>query len=337
MKTVWPRGAAAILCATLAGAGVGAPRPAWAAGDPPSTPAASASPAPSRDAVAQAGEHFSRGVKLYEEDDFRAALIEFNRAYELAPNWAVLYNVGQSAYQLRDYATALRTLEKYVGEGGDNLSPDRRAQVTREIAELRGRVAHVTIVSNVEGADVALDDTPLGKASSSDARLVGAGRHKVTVSHAGFATASQVVDIAGGDMLTIRLDLAPLAAPASATPVEHGAPSYAGAIVGGIAGVAGIAVGTVFGVLTMNTKSSLDSQCNGAKICPASAQNDIDAYTRDGALSGIGFGVGVVGLVLAGYSFFHEHAKESGAAPATAGLRVTPWLAPTSGGLTGSF
>jgi hypothetical protein len=208
--------------------------------------------------------------------------------------------------------------------------------VTREIAELRGRVAHVTIVSNVEGADVTLDDAPLGKTSSSEAQLVGAGRHRLAVSHAGFATASQVVDIAGGDTLTIRLDLAPLAA-APTTPVEHGSPSYAGAIVGGVAGVAGIAVGTVFGVLTMNTKSSLDSECNGAKICPRSAQNDIDAYTREGVISGIGFGVGIVGLVLAGYSFFHERAKESGPTPATAGLRVTPWLAPTSGGLTGSF
>jgi hypothetical protein len=329
MRTASRYGLALFLCAEVATLPVTS---AWAQGAPPAAPPPAASPAaPGDESASQAGAHFTRGVRLYQEDDFRAALIEFNRAYELSPRWPVLYNVGQSYYQLREYVAALNALEKYVREGGEQIPADRRAQVDREITELRGRVARVTVLSNVDGVDVALDDAPLGKASS-EPLLVGAGRHTLAASRPGFVTASKVVDIAGGDTLTIRLDLAPQAP--AAPGVVHEGPSYAGAIVGGVVGVAGIAVGTVFGVLTMNTKSTLDSECHADKTCPSSAQNDIDAYTRNGTLSGIGFGVGIVALALGTYSFFHERAKEN---PASARVRITPWMAPGGAGLTGSF
>lgn len=283
-----------------------------------------------RDQVAVAREHFSRGVKMYQEDDFRGALIEFKRAYELSPNWAVLYNVGQAEYQLRDYAAALRTLEGYVREGDAQIAAERRAQVEREIVELRGRVAHVTVVANVDGVDVGVDDAPLGKASATEVLLVGAGRHRLSASRPGYVAASKTVDIAGGDTLTVRFDLVPEASRLAPPPRES--PSYALAVLAGVIGVGGIATGTVFGVLTMNGKAALDGECGRAKVCPPSAQTDLDAYARNGTIAGVAFGVGAVGSILGTYSFFHERSKE---APTQAGL--TPWIAPTGAGVSGSF
>jgi hypothetical protein len=328
MITTLRRCTAAAVAVALAGA----PLHAFAQAAPPAPPAASA-PAPSADSQAQASAHYARGVKLYQEDDFRAALIEFNRAYELAPNWAVLYNLGQSHYQLREYPDALRTLEKYVQEGGDAITPERRAQVDREIGELRGRVARVTAASNVDGADVALDGAPLGKTPFAEPVVVGEGRHQLTISKPGYLPATKVVDIAGSDNLTIRLDLTPEAPVLPSTPVVHDSPSYTVAAVGGAFAVAGIAVGTVFGVLAMNNKSSLGSECSAAKVCPSSAQGDIDAFSRNGTISTIGFGVGAAGLVLGGYFFFHEHAK--GDAPQSTSL--APWIGPGAGGVAGTF
>src|SRR3954469_14619078 len=66
----------------------------------------------------EAGKHFQRGVALYNEADYRAALVEFRRAYDIAPNAAVLYNIGQTYYQLQNYAAALTTLQHYLGEAG---------------------------------------------------------------------------------------------------------------------------------------------------------------------------------------------------------------------------
>jgi PEGA domain len=321
MTTMLRRCTAAVVAVALATA----PLPVFAQAPPP--------PPPADDAVAQASAHFQRGVKLYQEDDFRAALIEFTRAYELAPNWAVLYDLGQSQYQLRDYPTALRTLEQYVQQGGASISADKRSQVDREIAELRGRVARLTTQSNVDGADVSLDDAPIGKTPTTEPIAVGAGRHRLSVSKQGYVTETKVLDIAGGDSMTVRVDLTPEAPPLPATPTVSQSPNYTVAAVGGAFAVAGIAVGTVFGVLAMNNKSSLSSECNADKVCPSSAQDDINAFSRNGVVSTIGFGVGAAGLLVGGYFFFHERAKSD--APQSAS--VTPWIGPGAAGLTGSF
>ena len=52
----------------------------------------------------EARAHFERGVEYYTEGDFRAALVELTRAYALQPTYKMLYNLGQVAFELRDYA-----------------------------------------------------------------------------------------------------------------------------------------------------------------------------------------------------------------------------------------
>jgi hypothetical protein len=295
-------------------------------------------PAPSADAVAQARGHFLRGVKLYEEDDFRAALIEFNRAYELAPNWAVLYNVGQSYYQLRDYANALRVLESYETLGATAIPGDRRSQVDREIEELRGRVAHVAIASNVAGATVTIDDAAIGESPLAAPHIVGAGRHAIRLSKPGYVTASKVVDIAGGDNLDVTLDLAPLSRAPEAAAAR---PSLVPALVSVAVGGAGVVAGSVFGVLALNDKSSLQHECRGT-ACPTSAQGDIDAFSRDGTISTVGFVVGGAGIGAAVVLYLTERrGRESVPPPSSAGsgarLEVRPWFLGTSGGVLGRF
>src|SRR4051794_1962396 len=76
----------------------------------------SASP-PSKAAQTEAFSRFNKGKELFSEGDLQAALIEFRRAYELAPNYVVLYNIGNVYYQLQDYPNALTYLERYLQEG----------------------------------------------------------------------------------------------------------------------------------------------------------------------------------------------------------------------------
>src|SRR5262245_61950348 len=84
-----------------------APAPAPAPSAPSTSSAAPAAPAPSSAAPAQptpeilaeAKQRFDRGYELYEEGEYPLALIEFNRAYELVPNYKVLYNIGQVCIQ----------------------------------------------------------------------------------------------------------------------------------------------------------------------------------------------------------------------------------------------
>src|SRR5260370_20021824 len=106
--------------------------------------------------------HFKRGVDFFKEGDYRAAMIEFKRAYEAAPNYKVLYNLGQTSLELQDYAGALKAFRGYLDGGGRDIAAARRAQVEVELKKLDSRVARVEIAVNLEGADVAGDDVSVG-------------------------------------------------------------------------------------------------------------------------------------------------------------------------------
>ena len=45
--------------------------------------------------------------------------MQFERAYELKPNYKVLYNIGQTYFQLREYVEARDSMTRYVKEGGE--------------------------------------------------------------------------------------------------------------------------------------------------------------------------------------------------------------------------
>jgi hypothetical protein len=159
------------------------------------------------DGTDDARSHFTRGVELFKEADFRAALIEFQRAYEAAPNYKVLYNLGQTSLELQDYAGALKAFRGYLDGGGSQIPAARRTQVEADLKRLDSRVARLEIVVNVEGADVAIDDVTVGRSPLREPILVGAGRRKIAVTKAGLAPATRVIDVAGGDRPRVALEL----------------------------------------------------------------------------------------------------------------------------------
>ena len=81
--------------------------------------------------LTEAQHRFHRGIDLYKNGDFAAAQVEFTRAYELVPNYKILYNLGQVAYQRHDHAAALRTFRQYLADGVDQISAERRHEVMR--------------------------------------------------------------------------------------------------------------------------------------------------------------------------------------------------------------
>jgi hypothetical protein len=101
-------------------------------------------------------------IKLLDEGDYRAALIEFRKAYELAPKYQVLFNIGQIQQQLHDYVQASRSFERYLAEGGAAIPQARRDELRKQVDELKHRIATLNLTSNVPGVDVLIDDEPVG-------------------------------------------------------------------------------------------------------------------------------------------------------------------------------
>ena len=230
--------------------------PAFA--DPaPAGPGAAAQPAPppvGASPVEEARTRYARGIELYNDGDYRLALIEFQRSYDVAPNWRVLYNIGEVQFQLNTYAVALKSFERYLVEGGKEIPDKRRAEVEKDIEALRARTGYLTIKTNVDGADVALDDAVLGASPLAPSLLVDGGTRKVVVSKAGYKTESRSITVAGKDLVSVVIDLAPAEATGGVgTPAK---PSHTDYTWVGWTATGALAVGaTVTGILALKAKS----------------------------------------------------------------------------------
>jgi len=231
---------------------------------PPAAPTSPAAPAPPEspgDGKA-AEQHFQRAKQLYDEGDFALALVEFQRAYELSPNYRVLYNIGQVNIQLYKYAPARQALEQYLKDGGAEISAQRKTQVDADLKMLRDRTAMLKIVTNT-AAEVALDDLPVQNAPFAEPLLVNAGNHKVVVSHSGYQPATRYVTLAGRDNTELKIDLVAIpdtnkVAIDQPKPTTTTKKNYTPAIVGWVA-TGALAVGAgVVGAMYLNQKSKVD-------------------------------------------------------------------------------
>jgi len=155
-------------------------------------------------AIHDAEKHFQNGVGLYGEHDFKAALVEFEKANQLAPNPNVLYNIGQTDYELQNYAGALDSFERYLQEA--KPSKARRAEVQTTVEALRSRVATIDVGSNLDDSEVLIDDIDVGKTPLPKPLTVSIGQRKVTVTHDGYIPSTRVLDVASGDAVKIELD-----------------------------------------------------------------------------------------------------------------------------------
>jgi len=236
----------------------------------PAASTSSASPA----ATAEARERFQRGVALYREGSFDAALAEFKRAYEIAPNYRILYNLAQVQVERHDSVAALTLFSQYLQQGGAEIEAERRAQVERDMQSLRGRVADLTIESNVAGAQLTIDGVEAGTLPLAGPIQVNSGVRQITVAKPGYQNVSKSVTIAGAQPIKLTLTLQSLdnrAAGAAAgtasndAPVEPAkesqglsTPFWVSAITTGV--FTGAAV--TFGVISLNKNQKLDDELN---------------------------------------------------------------------------
>jgi hypothetical protein len=159
----------------------------------------------------QAGQHFERGVALFNETDYRAALVELKRAYEIAPNAAVLYNLGQTNYQLQNYAAALSAFERFIAESGE--SPSHKQEVEDMIKTLRLRVGKIQITTSLPDTEITVDDDLVGRTPLTAAVVVSVGRRKVTALHNGRTAETRYVDVSAGDTVKVSVDFPTAASP----------------------------------------------------------------------------------------------------------------------------
>src|SRR6187551_1944170 len=169
------------------------------------------------DEVEQARRHFGQGLKLYKDGDFDAALVQFERAYAVKPNFKVLYNIAQCYFELHQYVEARDTLSRYLKDGAGAIESERQNAVQTDLSELQRRIAHLTLQVNVAGATVFVDGKKAGTTPLGGAIDVNEGQRTISVETSDRGSKQRIVRVAGGEQQTVSLEFAaPSAAPSAA-------------------------------------------------------------------------------------------------------------------------
>lgn len=296
---------------------------------PPTPPgAATASPA----TVDDARRHFQRGVDFFKDSSYDAALAEFERAYEIVPNYRILYNLGQVQVERHDYAAAIAKFRAYLQMGGSDIPPERRSNLSKRLDELALRVGQLSVKAEPTGAEILIDDVTVGTAPLSPI-LVNAGVRRVVVRSPGYLSTSRSLTVVGGE--TVQLDLvlstdSELSHEEAAVGVgEKTSHAVANRTVMwiGLAATAALTVGwATFAVLAKQADSDLTNLLNQY---PANRARLDDKRSQEKVFAALSDGLAVGAVVGLGFTLYEGLRPATGSSPRAASppqaeLRIGP-------------
>lgn len=260
-----------------------------------------AAAAPSDRDLAAALKHAQAAAALSREGDSDGAVRLYLKAYDLTHDPLLLYNVARVLDKKGDLTQAREFYERYLVEETDPGGLERGRE--KLDALLAGLPARLTVVTDPTGAVVTIDGAPAG--ASPLEREVGAGSHEVSASLAGYVALARTVDVAGGSVLRLALELQPV--PATERPVAAIERPFPWHWVLVATGGAALATGGVLTGLAWHDRTVVKDAARAADgtVVGMSRQAALDragaARTRDRAswaLYGVGGAAVVTGIVL---------------------------------------
>ena len=255
-----------------------------------------AQPADSAELEREAGTHFEKGVELYSEGSLDAALVEFERAYELVPSYRLLYNLAQIQAEKHEYAAALGLFDRYLEEGKAELSASRKQEVLAELAKLRERVAQLWVETDVEGAKLFVDDELVGALPLARPVLIDPGVCRVRVEKPGYRSQARQLKVVGGDQPRLNVPLREHAEEGEAEregPAGDATSSYRAFWISSASAVALGGASLSFGLLTRSANRALDAKLDSFPARPDDLAEDRSQVKTYAALTD-GFGAAAI-------------------------------------------
>ena len=151
---------------------------------------------------AEADRHFKAAQAAERAGDFRAAISEYQAAYDAAPHPTVLFNIGNAYERVGEARHAAEFFGRYLAE---DATAEDRAEVEARIGRLAARPSTVTITSDPPGAVVFVDGERRGEAPI-EVTLAG-GDHQIYAAAGGRTTPARPVRVAYGEPLRVDIDL----------------------------------------------------------------------------------------------------------------------------------
>lgn len=206
--------------------------------------------------LVEARQHIASGEAFLEAENYDAALVEFQRAYDLLEGnpirFIVLFNIGQCHERMFRYDLALDFYRRYLAEGGENA--EDRATVEATIRTLDGLLATLIITSNVPNAEVWVDQRQVAtlSADNHEVRIPG-GVHSVELRQRGYVPEQQQVQVAARSRTDVTFTLARM------SDEYKGISPWLFWTAGGVA-IACALAGGVVGVLALTENQSLQAR-----------------------------------------------------------------------------
>jgi hypothetical protein len=323
----------------------------------------------------EARQHFTAGVAYLQDPDgarYSEAYQEFLAAYAASPSWKILGNLGIAAMKLERDGEAVEAYSKYLQEGGSDIDPAEREQITRDMNTLKTGLVGLTLETAPAGAIITDERLPAtgnavvnryGPLKGPTKIGVKGGKHRLTAQLDGYDPSVWELDAqpGGAQGHTFELKKPPPPPPPGSGVTVNGAPvdrptsglriaSYAAFGVG----VLGLAGGTYFALTAKSKHDEAATLCGGTlSACPLDAgsldANKVTQLNNDSGsnktLGIVGFAVGGAGIA-AGITLFilssgnSSHASTgamSHYAEAKPAPRIVPWVGFNSAGVTGQF
>ncbi len=291
---------------------------------------------PSESDVESALHRYSRGVALSQESAFQSALLEFERAYELAPNYRVLYNIAVCRFQLGQAARAFSAYQRYLTEGGDEIPGSRRHEVMEELETLRDSIAWLRVTSPRTGAQVLIDDEPVGTIPFPEPVVVDRGARRISLVVGGRVEAETVAVLSPQEEQTVHLarpwqgDSARSGGSlpeglAARSPIESGPDATALAVSGSVTGALLLGTGVALG-FALDAKAARDAElelipADWERFNAARDELELRAIVTDvmGAMTAVSAGITAVLLI----DFLLQEDGSSSRAPEAGDVEVS--------------
>jgi len=243
------------------------------------------------------------GQEAFNSADYERAQELWRQARDILPNPRIYRLLGRSAAALGDHVEAVRMyrLALRVPDNGNPLAEEHRQNLEGELLpaslqhvgqiELSVEPADATV--SLDGEAVEVDDAPL---------VVAPGSHRLAFERADLEGQERGVDVAAGELETLRVQLGEPEAPTSSAavaepggetrPVPDGGGGTGPDLVGplvlfGVAGV-GAVVFAVTGGLALGENDALADECGSRSTgsCSDDELSDLHTFT---ALSDVGW------------------------------------------------
>ena len=190
---------------------------------PRSAEAQGAEPSAADRSAAQ--EAYRHAVESFDANRHAEALIDFKRAYALAPAFRILYNIGLCQAALGDSLAAVEAFSGYLRQGGARIESPRRAQIDAEIARLSKQLAWLTLEVVEPGAELSVDGAVVGIGPLTRELRLNAGRHGIEVRSADGTLKTQSVTLGAGSEQRLRFEAHGVSASASSASPDSGSPA----------------------------------------------------------------------------------------------------------------